>query len=247
MARKKIENEYNLLIDYLQKLFPEKYNQIQKIYDEHLKYIRQNDTNVDPNSDKTSIFPGLNLRSYEICDKTFRHNYPLGVNLRETHLINYLNANYMCRIDGCGKQFYFDKYISLYQCYYSLNGEPYQSTGGNVVNYMVEKDVVISIRSFETFNFYVGSKLLFSIQFPKSNSVSEFKEFVEKNYGFKILSLYGYNQYSQIPKLMKDDDNFNCTQGNEFKIDLSQNLSIMNLNNSLTEIKSFKANISLNS
>jgi hypothetical protein len=42
---------------------------------------------------------------------------------------------------------------------------------------------------------------------------------------------------------MKDSDNFECIEGDEFNIELSTNLTIFNINNSINNgITSFKAN-----
>ena len=91
--------------------------------------------------------------------------------------------------------------------------------------------------SHETFNFYLNSKKVFTIKFPKNNSVYDFKQLV-KEYEIEC-----FKRYSDIPKLMKDSDNFECIEGEEFNIELSTNLTIFNINNSINSgITSFKAN-----
>ncbi len=156
-----------------------------------------------------------------------------------------MNKYYGCIIKGCWKQFIFNNYFSLFQCYYSLNGEPEKSSGApnNVVNFKVQLGSTIPIRHLETFRFYLNSENIFSIDYHKSNFVLGLKQEIENSYNIKILSLYGYKQYYQIPKLMNNFDTFNCTEGNEFKVELSQYLSIINLNNTLNKgITSFKTN-----
>ena len=152
--------------------------------------------------------------------------------------------SFICQIEGCGWEFIFNKYFCFYQCYYSVNGEPEQSTGDNVVNFVVVPGIKTKVRSLETFNFIINGKKVFSIDFPIKKTVAEFKELV-KQYGIELLSLYGFTRYSEIPKLMKDDETFECVKGQEFNIELSSHLTIINLNNSLNGIEKFKANINI--
>ena len=163
--------------------------------------------------------------------------------VREIILKNYLDKEYNCVIENCGKKFIFRGYFSLYQCYFSIDGGPEQSTGdmNNVVNFMISK--TITARPFEEFIFYFRNNKLFSINFPKSKTVLKFKQFLESSYNIKILSLYGFRQYSQIPKLMNDDETFDWIEGNEFNVELCENLFPLNLDNSLAHgITNFKAN-----
>ena len=142
------------------------------------------------------------------------------------------------------EEFVFNKYVTFWKCYYSIKGEPEKSTclPDNVVKFMVIPGTKIKSRSHETFNFYFNSKKVFTIKFPKKNSVYDFKQLV-KEYGIELLSLYGFKRYSDIPKLMKDSDNFECIEGDEFNIELSTNLTIFNINNSINSgITYFKAN-----
>ena len=186
-----------------------------------------------------------------------RHNYPLCVNTnvyakgnydlqfrKELCLDDYYMQSFICQIEGCGCEFIFNKYFCFYECYYSVNGEPEKSTGGNVVNFMVVPGIKIKVRSFETFNFVVDGKKYFSINFPINKTVGEFKKLV-KEHGIELLSLYGFTRYSEIPKIMKDDETFECVKGQEFNIELSSHLTIINLNNSLNGIERFKANINI--
>ncbi len=242
----KEDEEYNKLLNFLQQTYPEKHEHLAKIKAEHIKLIRIPDSSAVP-SDKPTIFEGLNLISEEICNDNYTHNYHAGY-VREIILNNYLDKEYNCVIKNCGKGFIFNKYFSLFRCYFSINEEPEKSTGDmyNVANYIISKETkitTITTRPFEKFNFYSSKYEPFSINFPKSNTVLAFKQFLESSYKIKILSLYGFRQYSQIPKLMNDDDTFNCIEGNEINVELYENLSILNLDNSLTHgITNFKAN-----
>ena len=96
--------------------------------------IKQPDIKVNK-SNKQTIFEGLNLISENICDRYYLHNYPLGFG---TFILDYYyNKEYSCQI--CPKTFVFNKYITFWKCYYSINGEPEKSTGlpNNVVKFMV--------------------------------------------------------------------------------------------------------------
>ena len=74
---------------------------------------------------------------------------------------------------------------------------------------MVVPGLKIKVRSFETFNFMINGKKYFSINFPINKTVGEFKKLV-KEYGIWLLSLYGFTRFSEIPKLMKNDETFEC-------------------------------------
>ena len=90
--------------------------------------------------------------------------------------------------------------------------------------------------------FILIQRKFLQLNFQKKNSVYDFKQLV-KEYGIELLSLYGFKRYSDIPKLMKDSDNFECIEGEEFNIELSTNLTIFNINNSINSgITYFKAN-----
>ena len=111
-----------------------------------------------------------------------------------------------------------------------------------MIRYKISPGIKINTRRHEIFNFYLDSKLIYSMNFPKKNKVKEFKDEVKNNTGIELLSLYGFQKYSDVPKLMKDSDNFECGEGFEFNIELSQNLTIVNIDNSINYgIKNFKA------
>ena len=92
--------------------------------------------------------------------------------------------------------------------------------------------------------------MLFDI---KIEEISKFPELIRSLFknpdnfdpSIELLSLYGFTRYSEIPKLMKDDETFECVKGQEFNIELSSYLTIINLNNSLNGIERFKANINI--
>ena len=113
---------------------------------------------------KDTIFEGLNLRSENFCKQNYRHNYPLGLG---TFILDYYyNKNFVCTIKGCHQTFVFNKYITLWQCYYSVNGETEESTGppNKVIRYKIVPGIIINTRSHEIFYFYLDSKLIYSIK-----------------------------------------------------------------------------------
>ena len=262
-VRKKEEEEYKKLLDFLQQKFPEKYNKVSKFLTKNLKINEINKNSVQ-NSDVTTIFKGLNLRSENFIshgkkNDSTRHNYHFSnrenvyviggnynyqSNYQEFYLDNYYMRTFPCRIKDCDCEFIFNKYFCFYNCYYSINGEPEKSTGGLVVTFEVIPGMHVKIRNYETFNFIVNGNKIFSIDFPINKTVAEFKEIV-KQYGIELLSLYGFSRYSEIPKLMNDNDTFECVKGYEFNIDLSPYLTIVNINNSLNGIERFKANVKI--
>ena len=241
IARKREMDEYNKKIAKLEELFncnTDVLVQLEnlRLTDKSIHKIHKYDKEIK------TIFEGLNLRSENFCNQKYHHNFPLGLG---TYILDYYyNKNFVCTIKRCHQTFVFNKYFTLWQCYYSINGNTEKSTGppNIVIRYKFEPGIKINTRSHEIFNFYLESKLIYSIKFPKKNKVEEFKEEVKNKKGIELLSLYGFQKYSDVPKLMKDSDNFECGEGFEFNIELSQNLTIVKINNSINYgIKYFKA------